>query len=147
MGVFIMSGVPETGRVELASTLESVDAAEVRVLAVAQAAGMNEDDLHQLGIAVRESMVNAVVHGNKYSSNKRVGLTVESGAGEIVVIVEDEGDGLDLSSLPDPLAEENLLKPSGRGLLIIRAFVDEVQIEPRSPRGTTVKLVKRWPAS
>lgn len=140
-----MSTGPVTGRMQLESTLESVDLAEARVLAAAQSAGMNEDDQHQLGIAVRESMVNAVVHGNKYSSNKRVGLTIEPGTGELVVVVEDEGEGLDLSTLADPLAEENLLKPSGRGLLIIRAFVDEVQIEPRSPHGTSVRLVKRWP--
>lgn len=147
MGEIDMASVPETGRMELASTLESVDTAELRVLAAAQALGMNEDDQHQLGIAVREAMVNAVVHGNKYSAHKRVGLTIESRAGEIAITVEDEGEGLDLNTLPDPLAEENLLKPSGRGLLIIRAFVEEVQIEPRVPQGTLVKLVKRWPAN
>lgn len=143
MGLSCMPNLPETVKVLLDSTLESVDEAEARVVAAAQSYGLNEDDLHQFGIAVRESMVNAVVHGNKYSANKQVGLTIEKGLGQITVIVEDEGDGLNLADLPDPLAEENLLKPSGRGLLIIRAFVDDFQVEKRAPQGTLVRLVKR----
>ena len=126
----------------LESTLESVDFAEAETLRVAQQTGLSEDDSHRLGMAVRESMVNAVVHGNQYSAHKKVHLQVSRAGDGVTVIVTDEGNGFDLASLPDPLAEENLLHQSGRGILLIRAFVDEFLMRRLSPAGTEVKLVK-----
>jgi serine/threonine-protein kinase RsbW len=124
------------------STLDSVDAAEEAVLRVAEKAGFTEDDLHPIGMAVRECMVNAVVHGNRYNQRKKVHLTVIGGSDRITIVVGDEGDGFDLEALPDPLAEENLLKQSGRGLLLIRAFMDELEVRRRQPCGTEVRMVK-----
>lgn len=126
----------------LDSTLDSVDAAEIAVLESASRAGLEEEEMHKLGMAVRESMVNAVVHGNRYSSHKRVHLRVTFGADRLRVVIVDEGDGFERSSIPDPLAEENLLKQSGRGLLLIQAFVDEFSVQPAKPRGTQVTLTK-----
>jgi serine/threonine-protein kinase RsbW len=126
----------------LESTLNSVDGADEMVLKAAEEAGLPEEDLHKISMAVRETMVNAVVHGNRYNARKRVHLEVSRGADHLAVIVADEGDGFDLASLPDPLADENLLHQSGRGLLLIRAFVDEFQMRRLTPQGTEVRLVK-----
>lgn len=126
----------------LDSTLDSVDEAETAVLGVAHEIGFDEDEMHALGMAVRESMVNAVAHGNRYSARKKVHLTVSKASDHLTVIIADEGEGFDLSALPDPLADENLLRQSGRGLLLIQAFVDEFQVRRREPSGTEVRMVK-----
>ena len=136
------SGEIQTVDALLDSTLDSVDTAEDAVLRVAGEAGFLEDDLHQLGMAVRESMVNAVVHGNRYNARKKVHLYVARSPDHLTVIVGDEGDGFDMNALPDPLAEENLLKQSGRGLLLIQAFVDELRVSRRHSGGTEVRMVK-----
>jgi len=124
------------------STLESVDAGEEIVLKEAQDLGFDEDDQHKIGIAVRECLVNAVIHGNRYNVRKKVHLTVSRSPGRLEVRIGDEGERFDMSQLPDPLADENLLRHSGRGLLLMQAFMDEFQVRPREPNGTEVKLVK-----
>lgn len=126
----------------LDSTLESVDSAESQVLGVAEEVGFGEEELHQIGMAVRESMVNAVVHGNRYSARKKVHLSVSKGAKRLTVVIADEGEGFDVKAIPDPLAEANLLRQSGRGLLLMQAFVDEFQVQKREPSGTEVRMVK-----
>lgn len=127
---------------ELESTLESVDNAEQIVLAEAQALGLDDDDLYRVGIAIRECMVNAVVHGNRYNSRKKVHLKVERTADRLTIVVGDEGEGFDPSAVPDPLAGENLLRGSGRGVMLMQSFMDEFQISQRQPQGTEVKMVK-----
>ena len=129
-------------RLLLDSTLDSVEVAETAVLKDAQAVGFNEEDLHQLGMAVRESMVNAVVHGNRYNSKKKVRVSVIKAHDRLTVIITDEGEGFDPKCVPNPLAEENLLRQSGRGLLLMQAFVDEFQVRCAEPRGTEVRMVK-----
>jgi serine/threonine-protein kinase RsbW len=132
----------------LDSTLDSVDTAEAETLKVAEELGFEEEDLHKIGMAVRECMVNAVVHGNRYNARKKVHFQVLKGPGQMTVVVRDEGEGFDMQSLPDPLAEENLLRQSGRGLLLIQAFMDDVQIQRVEPRGTEIRMVKHLaPAS
>ena len=136
------SGEIQTVDTLLESTLDSVDTAEETVLRVAGEIGFPQDDLHQIGMAIRESMVNAVVHGNRYNARKKVHLSVSRSPERLTVVIGDEGEGFDLDKLPDPLAEENLLKQSGRGLLLIQAFVDEFQVRRRHPAGTEVRMVK-----
>src|SRR5580658_9281816 len=126
----------------LDSTLESVDVAEETVLTAGTELGFDEDDLHRIGMSVRECMVNAVVHGNCYNSRKKVHLSVSRTEDRLSVVIGDEGEGFDMSDLPDPLANENLLRHSGRGLLLIQAFMDEFQIRSMEPKGTEVKMVK-----
>ncbi len=126
----------------LESTLASVDKAEQLAMEAAARAGFEEDDQHQIGMAVRECAVNAVVHGNRYNKNKRMHLEISRSSEALIIIIGDEGDGFDMASLPDPLAPENLLKQSGRGLLLIRAFMDDFDLHPRVGGGTEVKLVK-----
>ena len=124
------------------STLDSVDAAETLVLQIAEDSGFEEEDLHKIGMAVREAMVNAVVHGNRYNLKKKVHLNAGFENGRLSVWIADEGEGFELTDLPDPLAEENLLRQSGRGLLLIQAFVDEFDMRKgEPPLGTEVKLM------
>jgi serine/threonine-protein kinase RsbW len=127
---------------ELESTLESVDSAEQIVLAESKALGLDEDDLYRVGIAIRECMVNAVVHGNRYNSRKKVHLKVERTADRLTIVVRDEGEGFDPNAVPDPLAGENLLRGSGRGVMLMQSFMDEFQISQGQPQGTEVKMVK-----
>jgi len=126
----------------LESTLESVDSAEQTVISEAEALGFDEDDLHRVGIALRECMVNAVVHGNRYNARKKVHLKVIRTPESLTVVIGDEGDGFDPTAVPDPLAGENLLRGSGRGVMLMQALMDEFQISKRSPQGTEVKMVK-----
>jgi serine/threonine-protein kinase RsbW len=117
--------------VDYDSSLASVDAAEEAILRFAQELGVDEEEQYRFGMAVREAMVNAVVHGNRYHEDRKVRFDVAHEPVEV----------------PDPLAEENLLRQSGRGILLIRAFVDEFAIQKRAPRGTEVTLVKYLPAA
>ena len=135
-------GETETVERFLDSTLESVDSAEELALQEAEKAGVAEDDLHKIAMAVRESMENAVVHGNRYSAHKKVRLSVSKGPREFVVKIADEGEGFDYEHLPDPLAQENLLRHSGRGIFLIKAFMDDFQVRRLEPRGSEVTLVK-----
>lgn len=132
----------EKTQITLDSTLQSVDEVEAMVMQEAQKLGFEEEEQHQVAMAVRECMVNAVVHGNRYSKKKKVHLDIERSEKNLTITVGDEGDGFDLSSLPDPLSPENLLRQSGRGILLIRAFMDEFDLHPRPGGGTEVRLVK-----
>ena len=134
---------PEVVERFLDSTLDSVDSAEELAVGMAQRAGMDEDDLIKIGMAVRESMVNAVVHGNRYNANKKVRFSVSKDEGELVVRIADEGEGFDIEKLPDPLAPENLFRNSGRGIFLIRSFMDEFQVRRLDLGGMEVTLVKR----
>ena len=129
----------------LDSSLDCVDGAEETVLHEAQQLGFDEDDLHKIGISVRECLVNAVVHGNRYNARKKVHLKVTRTPDRLTIVVGDEGDGFDPASVPDPLAGDNLLRGSGRGVMLMQAFMDEFQISKREPQGTEAKMVKYKP--
>jgi serine/threonine-protein kinase RsbW len=126
----------------LDTSLDSVDRAEEMVLREAQALGFDDDDQHRIGIAVRECVVNAVVHGNCYNTRKKIHLKVERSTDRLTILIADEGEHFDMTKVPDPLSNENLMRDSGRGLLLMQAFMDEFQVRPCQPRGTEVKLVK-----
>lgn len=125
----------------LDSTLETVDSAEQAASRIAAESGFDEDEVMQISMAVREAAVNAVLHGNAYDPGKKVSVDFERTGHDLVITIRDQGKGLDLSKIPDPLAPENLLKTSGRGIFLIRSFMDEVQIRP-SQTGTEIKLIK-----
>lgn len=125
----------------LESTLESVNQAEQKASEVAVRAGLGEDEQYQVAMAVREAAVNAVLHGNAYDPGKRFTVAYETTGKDLVITITDQGKGLDVESLPDPLAPDNLMKGSGRGIFLIRAFMDEVKIRNTNP-GTEVTLIK-----
>jgi serine/threonine-protein kinase RsbW len=126
---------------KLDSTLETVNNAEATANEMAAAAGFGEDDVMRIAMAVREAAINAVLHGNAYDPAKKVSLNFERTGRDLVITIRDQGKGIDLNSIPDPLAPENLLKTSGRGIFLIRSFMDEVEINP-SAAGTEIKLIK-----
>ena len=125
----------------LDSTLESVNKAEQTAEVFAEQAGFAEDERHKITMSVREAAVNAVLHGNAYDPGKKITVSYESQPDRLIITVLDQGKGLDERKLPDPLAEENLLKTSGRGIFLIRSFMDEVRIRALQT-GTEVTLVK-----
>jgi serine/threonine-protein kinase RsbW len=138
----IDSGQTQHADLALDSSLQSVDRAEDVVLQAAREMGFHDDDQHRIGIAVRECMVNAVAHGNRYSAKKKVRLRVSWNKSAIEIDIEDEGDGFDMGNVPDPRDEANLMRHSGRGLLMIRAFMDRLEFRKREPRGTGVRMIK-----
>lgn len=125
----------------LDSTLETVNSAEEAASQIATEAGFDDEEVMKIAMAVREAAVNAVLHGNAYDPGKKVTVDFERTARELVITIRDQGKGLDMSKVPDPLAPENLLKTSGRGIFLIRSFMDEVEIHP-SQTGTEIKLIK-----
>jgi len=125
----------------LDSTLETVDSAEQTASRIATESGFGDDEVMQIAMAVREAAVNAVLHGNAYDPEKKVELEFERTPQDLVITIRDQGKGMDMEKIPDPLAPENLLKTSGRGIFLIRSFMDSVEIHP-SQTGTEIKLIK-----
>jgi serine/threonine-protein kinase RsbW len=137
-----------TSRVSLtlASSLESVNTVEKTTEEFAVRAGFDEDTVPNIVMAVREAAINAVLHGNAYDPAKRFTATFEANSDALVIRIADQGPGLDPTALPDPLAPENILRGSGRGIFLIKAFMDEVHFRQLHP-GTELTLIKhRAPA-
>lgn len=126
----------------LDSTLESVNTAEEAAGQMAGKAGFADEERDRISMAVREAAVNAVLHGNAYDPQKKMRISFENTGESLVVKVADEGRGLRVQDIPDPLAPENLLKQSGRGIFLMRTFMDDVQFRPLQP-GTEITLIKR----
>ena len=127
------------------STLSTVEAAEIIVQKLAQDHGLSDEEIEQLSMAVREIAVNAVTHGNGYSKEKSVYFSVVTNQTQLSITIRDEGEGFNPDAVPDPTAGDNLFKNSGRGLLLSRAFVDEITFRPALPQGTEVVMVKKIP--
>ena len=134
---------PQTGRLsfKLASTMDSVAEVEAAAEKLTQAAGLDEDESFRVVMAAREAAVNAVLHGNGYDPNKKISASFENNGKSLVITIADEGEGLDPAKIPDPLAPENLLRGTGRGIFLIRSFLDEVHFRQLNP-GTELTLVK-----
>jgi serine/threonine-protein kinase RsbW len=137
-----------TSRVSLTlgSSLESVDKVEHITEEFAARAGFDEDTVPNIVMAVREAAINAVLHGNAYNPAKHITVSFEANSDDLIVRITDQGTGFEPVSLPDPLAPENILRGSGRGIFLIRAFMDEVHFRQLHP-GTELTLIKhRAPA-
>ncbi|HKE84075.1 MAG TPA: ATP-binding protein [Vicinamibacterales bacterium] len=132
---------------EFHSTYEMLDFVQVASDHLGRLAGLDDEALHWVGVAVRESVINAIKHGNAGDEGKRVcveftPIDTQRPAG-IVIRVRDEGPGFDPEELPDPLAPENMLKSSGRGIFLIRSFMDELVLRRAPEGGMEVVMVKR----
>ncbi len=128
----------------LDSNLDSVYKIEQTAEESAERAGFDEDTAAHIAMAAREAAVNAVMHGNAYDPEKHVEVVFETTAVSLTVRVSDQGPGLDPDTIPDPLAPENILRGSGRGIFLIRAFMDEVHFRQLHP-GTELTLIKYRP--
>ena len=130
----------------LESSLASVNKVEQTAEDFAERAGFDEDTVPNIAMAVREAAVNAVLHGNAYDPEKHIVASFEATADSLIIRISDQGSGLNPDNLPDPLAPENILRGSGRGIFLIRAFMDEVNFRQLHP-GTELTLIKhRTPA-
>jgi serine/threonine-protein kinase RsbW len=128
----------------LPSHIEAVADAAAAVANFAQSCGVGDEAAFGIDIAVREAITNAIVHANKEDETKSVEVTLNCAGRALEVDVRDEGEGFDPSSVPDPTEPANLLKTSGRGIFLMRNFMDEVEWSPRPEGGTTLHMVKRF---
>jgi serine/threonine-protein kinase RsbW len=138
---------PETKHLEitLETQVESVNLAEEMCLRVAEAAGFGEDDCYRIGMSVREGVINAFHYGNQERPEKKIHLEIDLTRDKMTIHVIDEGSGFKLSDVPDPLAEENLLSTSGRGIFLMRAFMDEFDVISGRTGGAEIVMSKKLP--
>lgn len=133
-------------RLEFTSAVDMLDFVQVVSDHVSRSVGLDGDTLHWVGLAVRESVINAIKHGNGNDTSKRVFVefaTAMVETCELTISVRDQGPGFDPAAVADPLAPENLLKSGGRGIFLIRSFMDDVQLEPVPEGGMEIRMTKR----
>jgi serine/threonine-protein kinase RsbW len=133
--------------VVLDTQVESVNLAEEMCLKVAESAGFDEEMCYRIGMSVREGVINAFHYGNQERPEKKIHLAVDITPEKLVIHVMDEGKGFKLSDVPDPLAEENILSTSGRGIFLMRAFMDEFDVVPGTTGGAEIVMSKRLPGA
>ncbi len=141
-----MAGAFEGIHLELQSSIAILDHVQHVAEDVGRQLGLDEEARHWMCMAVRESVINAITHGNQSDPHKRifVDFTLTRGRerADLVVTVKDQGHGFDPDALEDPLAPENMLKTSGRGIFLIRQFMDDVSIRPVRGGGMEVRMIK-----
>ena len=137
--------MPEEHRFHLAigSRFENIELVQVTLRDYLQRLGMEDDARHWVDLAVREALANAIKHGNAQNPSKQVHVDLAVEGEEVVIRVEDEGEGFDPAQVVDPLARENILKTNGRGILFMEKFMDEIQYGAGPRGGTMVTLRKR----
>lgn len=141
-----MSGPRCHVRLTIHSVFDTLDLIQVVSDQLSALAGLDEDATHWVGVSVRESVINAIKHGNRNDSSKRVFVDFEAApetAPELTIRVRDQGAGFDPEELADPLAPENLLKASGRGIFLIRNFMDQVELRRAPEGGMEIQMTKR----
>jgi serine/threonine-protein kinase RsbW len=134
-----------------ATTVKLVVSNEVRLLDVIHAAsetmagiaGFDEDDALNVGIAVREAVINAMRHGNRMDPSRKVEVSLQARPRSLRARVRDQGEGFDIAATPDPTVGDALMNTSGRGILVMRAFVDRVEFRYLQGRGMEVTLHKK----
>ncbi len=127
----------------IASQLEFIDLVTTLTDNITSMVGFDEESAYWINMAVRESVANAVEHGNKYDTQKSVDIRFTIGVDALRVTVRDHGEGFDPATLPDPLDPNNLLNPAGRGILYMRTFMDGVDYERHPEGGMIVSMSKR----
>jgi serine/threonine-protein kinase RsbW len=133
-------------RREFTSAFEMLDFVQVLSDHVTHSVGLDEDASHRVGVAIRESVINAIKHGNRNDATKHVFVefeTMVAAVPELSIRVRDQGEGFDPEAAPNPLAPENILKSSGRGIFLIRNFMDDVRLQPAPEGGTEIRMIKR----
>jgi serine/threonine-protein kinase RsbW len=136
-----------TVTLDIASRFEMLDVVQTVLVQCCTLAGFDEEAVHYMSVAVRESVVNAIKHGNRQDESKRVHVRFTIHDRSLEIQVKDEGQGFDLASVGDPLAPENLLKAYGRGIFFMRQFMDEVTHAFPPKGGTVVRMLKRVPVT
>ena len=127
----------------LGSNLDYLNLVETVTDSITSLMGFDQETAYWVNMAVRESSINAIRHGNCFDPGKKVAILFEVGKEELTIQVTDEGQGFDPQTLPDPLAPENLLKSSGRGIFYIRSFMDQVNFIRPDHGGMQIQMIKR----
>lgn len=135
--------MPESQQLKLPSRLESIEQAAITAERFARGLGFSDDFIFAIDLAVRESVTNAVKHGNKFDEKKFVEISMSGSAEIFEVTVRDFGNGFAVENVPDPTDPENLLKVCGRGILFMRSFMDEVEWSNPEGGGMLVKMFKK----
>ena len=134
-------------RLEFTSAFEMLDFVQVVSDHMGRGVGLDDDAVHWVGVAIRESVINAIKHGNRNDATKRVFVEFETTSPPdppgLLIRVRDQGEGFDPESLANPLDPENLLKASGRGIFLIRNFMDDVQLQRAPEGGMEIRMTKR----
>ena len=134
-------------RLETFSSFEVLDLVQLLSDRLSILAGLDEDATHWVSVAVRESVINAIKHGNRQDATKRVtvefSLSPHDAPDAFVIAVLDEGEGFDAGHVANPLDPENVLKSSGRGIFFMRSFMDDVQMSRRPEGGMVVRMTKK----
>ena len=133
--------------VTIGSAFENLDLIQALTDCITDYMNFDEDSAHWIGMSVRESVTNAIQHGNKLDLEKKVDVHFEIRADRLSISVKDQGNGFKAEEIPNPLDAENLLKPSGRGIFYIRTFMDEVEFRPLSQGGMEVYMTKKIPSN
>ncbi|MDR1728565.1 MAG: ATP-binding protein [Acidobacteriota bacterium] len=128
--------------VMIGSALDNLDLVQALTDSVTAFMKFDEDAAHWVGMSVRESVTNAIQHGNKLDLDKKVEISYGMEPERLTVTVRDQGGGFQADAIPNPLEGDNLLKPSGRGIFYMRTFMDEVDFRPLATGGTEVHMVK-----
>jgi serine/threonine-protein kinase RsbW len=133
-------------RLEFTSAFEMLDFVQVVSDHLSRRVGLDDDAMHWVGVAIRESVINAIKHGNRNDSSKRVFVEFGTSMGdvpELSIRVRDQGEGFDPGQVANPLDPENLLKSSGRGIFLIRNFMDDVELRRAPEGGMEIRMLKR----
>jgi serine/threonine-protein kinase RsbW len=132
-----------TVKLDIASRFDMLEIVQTVLTHLSGLVGFDEEATHYMSVAVRESLVNAIKHGNLGDEGKRVAIAFVLESGSLEVSVRDEGGGFDPDTVPNPTAVENLLKVDGRGIFFMRSFMDDVSYTFPAGGGTVVTMVKR----
>jgi serine/threonine-protein kinase RsbW len=132
-----------TVKLDIASRFDMLEMVQTVLTHLSGLAGFDEEATHYMSVAVRESVVNAIKHGNRSEEARRVTIAFTLEPGSLEVSVHDEGRGFDPDTVPNPTASENLLKVDGRGIFFMRSFMDDVSYAFPTGGGTVVTMVKR----
>jgi serine/threonine-protein kinase RsbW len=136
------TGPPLRAKLVLASRFENIEVAERALVDLCHRAGCADDEEYWLITALREAVANAVRHGNRQDPGRIVRVAYEIANSTFTIRVEDQGEGFDPKSIPDPTDPENLLRPSGRGIFYMRQFMNRVDFSSTPAGGTAVVMVK-----
>jgi serine/threonine-protein kinase RsbW len=134
---------PRSFELTIPSRLEEMQAVHELVGKAVKEYKLSDELAHWIELTISESMINAIQHGNQADPAKEATLRISSNGDSIEIIVEDQGCGFKLDKVADPTDIANLLKPSGRGILIIRSFMDEVDLTQREGGGCRLRMVKK----
>ena len=138
-----MAARPDTVRIEFKSRMDVLEAIQAFVDKMAAIAGLDDDGIHDLSVSVRECVVNALKHGNKFDPEKLVTVDFALRPDEVEVWIQDRGAGFDLAKVPDATDPANILNSDGRGIFFMRAYTNEVEHMFPEEGGTIVRLLKK----